>query len=294
MRQRIPDARFRYTRPMRSVTSWLGPLVLLVVVLRCGDLAGADGSNLGSRSFRSPAKTSRPKRSASITARSRSRPTMASGCACGMPRADAAAQVVYFHGNGGNLSLWADVLVGFWHQGLRRDRRRLSRLRPEHRQAFGTGPLSRRRCDASLCRRQPARPDVPLIYWGRSLGTVMAAYAASRRAPSGIVLEAGFPSMRSVLETNPVMWVLSWVSSYRMSDRRVDGERQSAHARPARRPRQRHPLSPGAAPLRISAGPKTFVTIPGGDHNEPVPPDARGLLARNQNLRTNLRNQTCR
>ena len=30
----------------------------------------------------------------------------------------------------------------------------------------------------------PLDPVAPLIYWGRSLGTVMAAYAASRRAPT--------------------------------------------------------------------------------------------------------------
>src|SRR5262245_35190322 len=28
-----------------------------------------------------------------------------------LPRAEARAQVVYFHGNGGNLSMWADILV---------------------------------------------------------------------------------------------------------------------------------------------------------------------------------------
>src|SRR5688572_8432976 len=29
-----------------------------------------------------------------------------------LPRDNPQAQVVYFHGNGGNLSLWSDVLVG--------------------------------------------------------------------------------------------------------------------------------------------------------------------------------------
>ena len=35
-----------------------------------------------------------------------------------LPRADARARVVYFHGNGGNLSLWSDVLAGLWQQGF--------------------------------------------------------------------------------------------------------------------------------------------------------------------------------
>ena len=34
------------------------------------------------------------------------------------------------------------------------------------------------------------------------------------RAPDGMVLEAGFPSMRAVVETNPILWALSWFSSY--------------------------------------------------------------------------------
>ena len=35
-----------------------------------------------------------------------------------LQRPDALAQVVYFHGNGGNLSLWSDVLVELWHRQL--------------------------------------------------------------------------------------------------------------------------------------------------------------------------------
>jgi pimeloyl-ACP methyl ester carboxylesterase len=33
-----------------------------------------------------------------------------------LPRPDALAQIVYFHGNGGNLSVWTDVLVGLWRE----------------------------------------------------------------------------------------------------------------------------------------------------------------------------------
>lgn len=121
---------------------------------------------------------------------------------------------------------------------------------------------------------QPRRANVPLIYWGRSLGTVMAAYAARRHAPDGVVLEAGFPSMRAVLEDNPVMWTLSWFASYRfptaewMADVRaptlvLHGDRDSVI-----------PYRLGQRLYASVPGPKTFVTLPGGDHNEPVPRDA--------------------
>ena len=191
-----------------------------------------------------------------------------------LARPDALADVVLFHGNGGNLSVWSDVLVGLWRQGF-------DVLAIDYRgYGLSTGTPSEqglyRDVDATL-RLVDARPldrSRPVIYWGRSLGTVMAAYAASRRAPDGIVLESGFPSMRSVLETNPVMWLLSWGSSYRMPT--VDW--MAAVRQPAL---VLHGDRDSVIPYRLGQrlyaalpGPKTFVTLPGGEHNEPVPPDA--------------------
>ena len=126
-----------------------------------------------------------------------------------------AARVVYFHGNGGNLSMWTDILVGLWHE-------RFDVVALDYR---GYGVSSGRPsekglyldADAVLAYVHDREPleGVPVIYWGRSLGTAVAAYAASVRPPAGVVLEAGFPSARAVLETNPLLWLLSWVASYR-------------------------------------------------------------------------------
>ena len=191
-----------------------------------------------------------------------------------LPRADARAQVIYFHGNGGNLALWSDVLVGLWRQGF-------DVLALDYRgYGLSTGSPSEkglyRDVDATLqwVQTHPRREDVPLIYWGRSLGTTMAAYAASRHTPDGVVLEAGFPSIRAVLENNPVMWTLSWLASYRfptadwMAGVRkptlvLHGDRDSVI-----------PYHLGQRLYESVPGPKTFVTILGGDHNEPVPQDA--------------------
>jgi len=196
-----------------------------------------------------------------------------------LPRSDARARIVYFHGNGGNLSLWSDVLVGLWQAGF-------EVIAPDYRgYGLSTGSPSEqglyRDVDATLryVHEQQARGDLPLIYWGRSLGATMAAYAATRRPAHGIVLEAGFPSMRSVLETNPVLWALSWVSSYRFPTAQwmasvkqptlvLHGDRDSII-----------PYRLGQRLYDRIPGPKTFVTIPGGDHNEPVPQDARGYWA---------------
>ncbi len=191
-----------------------------------------------------------------------------------LAKAAARADVVYFHGNGGNLSVWSDVFVGLWREGF-------DVLAVDYRgYGLSTGTPSElglyRDVDTTIrfVDSQPRDPSRPLIYWGRSLGTVMAAYAANQRPPDGIILESGFPSMRSVLETNPVMWILSWGSSYRMPTADwmatvrkptlvMHGDRDSVI--PYRLGQRLHAALPG---------PKTFVTLPGGDHNEPVPPDA--------------------
>jgi pimeloyl-ACP methyl ester carboxylesterase len=92
-----------------------------------------------------------------------------------LPRADAIAHVVYFHGNGGNLSIWTDVLVGLWHQ-------RLDVVAVDYRgYGLSTGTPTEhglyRDVDATIGHVATALrgADLPILYWGRSLGTAMAA-----------------------------------------------------------------------------------------------------------------------
>lgn len=187
-----------------------------------------------------------------------------------LPRPSPRARIIYFHGNGGNLSLWTDVYAGLWHQGMdvvALDYRGygVSTGRPSEQGLY-------RDADAMLAFVADHLPtiDAPTVYWGRSLGTPIAAYAASRRTPDGIVLESGFPSMRSVIETNPIMWVLSWLSSYSFPTASwmatvhapalvLHGDRDDVIAyRLGKRLHDRVP------------GPKRFVTLPGIDHNYPI------------------------
>ena len=183
------------------------------------------------------------------------------------------ARVLYFHGNGGNLSLWTDVYAGLWHQGM-------EVVAIDYR---GYGLSTGRPSEIGLYRDVDAllefvathlpSTDAPTVFWGRSLGTPVAAYAASRRAPDGIVFESGFPSLRSVIETNPIMWVLSWLSSYSFPTATwmanvqapalvLHGDRDDVIAyRLGKRLHDRLP------------GPKRFITLPGIDHNYPIPAD---------------------
>jgi len=198
------------------------------------------------------------------------------------------ARVVYFHGNGGNLSMWADVLVSLWREGfdvVAIDYRGygISSGRPSEAGLY-------RDIDATLAFVHGQLPSVaPLIYWGRSLGTPLAAYGASTRLPDGVVLEAGFPSMRSVLETNRVLWTMSWLSSYRFAT--------SIWMRSVQRPvLVIHGDGDTIIPYRLGqrlynslGGTKRMLTIRGGDHNDASPAEPERYWAAVRDFAASLR-----
>lgn len=190
-----------------------------------------------------------------------------------MPNANARAQVVYFHGNGGNLSMWAEILVPIARRGL-------DVIAFDYR-GYGlstgspTEPGLYRDVNAvlGLAHGRLRRAGVPMIYWGRSLGTTMAAYAATVRRPSGIILEAGFPSMRAVVRSNPVLAVASWFASYEFPTARylaaapvpalvVHGDADSII-----------PYQLGRELYEAMPGDKRFFAIKGGDHNDAAAAD---------------------
>jgi hypothetical protein len=179
------------------------------------------------------------------------------------------AQVVFWHGNGGNLSLWLDVIVELRNRGF-------SVLAVDYR-GYGasTGKPSERGlyrdADASVrvFAEQLRKGTAPVIYWGRSIGAPVAAYAASKAPPDALVLETPFPDIRNALRTNPVLWVLSWFSSYRFPTSKhleryrgplliVHGEADSIV-----------PFSAGRRVFeRARTEQKTFVTIANAGHND--------------------------
>lgn len=191
-----------------------------------------------------------------------------------LPRADAVAQVVYFHGNGGNLSVWSDVLVGIAAHGyevIAVDYRGfgLSTGTPSEQGLYRDVEATVAFVDGVLRRR-----ELPLIFWGRSIGTAMAAYAAQLRTPDGVILEAGFPSARAIFAGNPVMYGLTFFATYRFPTAtwmsRVTSPALVMHG-------DADNIIPFALGQRLYdslPGRKRFVTIAGGGHNDPTPPDA--------------------
>ncbi len=183
--------------------------------------------------------------------------------------------VVYFHGNGGNLSNWAPIVSAIARQGY-------PVLAFDYR---GYGVSSGRPTEKGLYRDVDAvvdhvwtrmKPSASVIYWGRSLGVSMAAYAATKRAPAGLILEAGFPEARSLFRAPSPMAFLALFSTYRFPAAEflravkvpifvMHGDADSVI-----------PYGQGRALYERIDGPKAFFTIEGGDHNDETPQDERG------------------
>ena len=177
------------------------------------------------------------------------------------------ADIVYFHGNGGNLSIWLPVYAALHSFGYRV-------LAFDYR-GYGAseGSPSERglMLDAEAVVRHAAqarRKDRPLIYWGRSLGGPVAAAAAGAVPPDALVLESTFPDKVSVVRWNPVFRLLNLFSSYRFDTVGalrgfekpvlvVHGDADTII-----------PYALGQELFERLDAPKRFVTVRGADHND--------------------------
>lgn len=179
------------------------------------------------------------------------------------------AQVLFWHGNGGNLSLWLDVIAELRRRGV-------SVLAVDYRGYGGsTGAPSERGmyvdADAAVAffNRELKKPGPPVVYWGRSLGTPVAASIAGRARPDALVLESPFSDIAAIFRTNPVMRVMSVFSSYRFPTLRLmqayDGPLLVIHG-------DRDEIIPFASGRdlfeRARSTRKAFVVIRGARHND--------------------------
>jgi pimeloyl-ACP methyl ester carboxylesterase len=181
---------------------------------------------------------------------------------------DPTADIVYFHGNGGNLSVWLPVLVAlhrFNYRVLAVDYRGygLSTGSPDEEGLYRDAEATVRH--AAATRGDAARP---LIFWGRSLGAAIAASATRVISPDGLILESAFPEKAAVIRRQPLLRLFNTFSSYRfptvelLRDFRkpvlvIHGDRDSIV-----------PFRLGRELFERLTSPKQFVIVRGGDHND--------------------------
>lgn len=177
-------------------------------------------------------------------------------------------EILFLHGNGGNLSLWADVIVGIRRQGW-------SVFALDYRgYGLSTGSPTEqglyRDADAFLgaFHSRLHTSGRPVIYWGRSLGATVAAYMTARTPPDGLVLEAPLYSARALVAANPVTWLLGWFMSYQFSTSELlssySGRTLVVHGDADRV----IPLRHGRRVFEELRGDKQMVVVPGADHND--------------------------
>ena len=184
----------------------------------------------------------------------------------------ARANVVYFHGNGANLSNWSPILTGIVKRGY-------SVVAFDYR-GYGTStghPTERglyRDVDAVVKHASTARSaSIPTVYWGRSLGAAMAAYAATVQPPDGIILESGFANARAAVRGSAILVALSFFSSYRFPTAEfVNRARRPVLVMHGNRDSV-IPFARGHELFDALTVPKQFFVVDGGDHNDDVPRD---------------------
>lgn len=194
----------------------------------------------------------------------------------------AETEVIFFHGNGGNLSLWLDFLVTLYEHPF-------TVLALDYR---GYGKSTGSPSEEGLYQDTEAlleyfwktlhRPGRKVVYWGRSLGGGMAAYACTIREPDGLILEAAFPSKKSLLSHYPVLSLLGLFSRYQFPT----AEFLRSFSKPVlviHGDRDRIvPLQEGQKLLAELRTKKDFYTVRGADHNNLHQVDPEGYRARVQ------------
>lgn len=179
------------------------------------------------------------------------------------------ADVVYFHGNGGNLSVWLPVLATLHAVRLRV-------LAVDYRgYGLSTGSPSEvglyRDASAVALYARRSRSDArsrPLLFWGRSLGGAVAAAATQSVKPDGLILEGSFPNKAAVVRTNPVLRVMNVFAAYRFDTLAMLSGFRSPILVLHGKQDSVIPFALGRELYEKLSAPKQFVAVAGADHND--------------------------
>ncbi len=177
------------------------------------------------------------------------------------------AAVLYFHGNRGNLGLFAEVLARFYQN-------RLQVFAVDYR---GYGASSGQPTEKGVYMDALAAVEYfqdrlrvdgcPVVFWGRSLGGPVAAYASGRALPGGVILETTFSSKRVLLRNYPWQFrFFSVFSRYRFDTLRyLSGQHLPKLVVHGDQDRT-IPVEQGRHLFRNLENPKSFLGISRADH----------------------------
>jgi uncharacterized protein len=184
-----------------------------------------------------------------------------------VPVPDARATLLFFHGNGGNLSHRMDSLRIFHDLGL-------SVLILSYR---GYGRSEGRPSEAGIeldanaawrhLREDRGIPAEDILVFGRSLGAAVAAELAARARPGAVILESAFTSAADlaadVYPWLPVRWLIRYRYDVRAALRDIDAPILIAHSREDEIVPFRH-----ARELKAAAGEPVSLLEMRGGHND--------------------------
>lgn len=174
--------------------------------------------------------------------------------------------IIYFHGNGGNLGILVEIFQALYSNNLQV-------LAFDYR---GYGSSTGTPSEAGLYQDGLAAVryfqdhieggDLPIVYWGRSLGSCVAAYVASQISPDGLILETAFSSKKSLVRYHPTFrWfhpfshcklnTIKYLEDYSSPSLLLHGDQD-----------QTVPLEEGKSLFRNLNGPKKFYCVSGADH----------------------------
>lgn len=190
--------------------------------------------------------------------------------------------VVYFDGNSGNLGILTEILALLYRNGL-------EVLAVDYRgYGWSTGSPSEEGLYVDgltavrYFREHLQRPDLPLVYWGRSLGSCVATRAASLEPPDGLVLESAFPSLDSMMRYFPRFRPFRLFSRLQLDTashlRAAQGNAPVLFIHGDEDPVV--PLEQGLTLYEQAPEPKQFHCVEGADHINLHMVDAEGYLHR--------------
>lgn len=137
-----------------------------------------------------------------------------------LPNVEAIGRVIYFHGNAGELDSWGEVAPHFTARGFE--------LFIVDYRGYGksTGkPTSEEDlhedAEATLAYASQHFPDLPVVLYGRSLGTGIATRLATRHTPAALILESPYNNLVAVAQHHVRFLPVSLLMKYRLQTDKI-------------------------------------------------------------------------